>query len=328
MHPDKGGNAEDFRTLNSFEEQIGDLNQISQNFFTKLIDSNLLLIKSLAYKASTICKVIDTGLDTARVIYFPTFDNAKKLALDSGYLCSTYVGFNFYSSIMGGGEALYSLFQGDYYKSLNILGSTMGYMVLPTLISETGIPYLDVGYAVGMSIYSSYYTIVNVYSFYQEYNNADALLKSMAAYKELATALSSSVLQHLYDFRSLRKEYDIKIYNIVLNKEEEAIKARLDEEGEFGQKLYQYVYGPLIQEKKNLSFKILKGELSEEEAASLETKHAKISFGDQSYEHCMQIKAISNSYEEHYYCHNHKKTVLDHLMVVLNTQEINLIEHL
>ncbi len=55
VHPDKGGNDEDFRTVNDFQKQLGDKEQMYQNLLTKLIPD----IQALIHKSNIGFKTID-----------------------------------------------------------------------------------------------------------------------------------------------------------------------------------------------------------------------------------------------------------------------------
>ena len=56
-------------------------------------------------------------------MYEPTFQNAKKVVINSAYLYSMYQGINGVSVVIGGPEALYQTYSGEYmqgYRQLNL----------------------------------------------------------------------------------------------------------------------------------------------------------------------------------------------------------------
>jgi len=186
-----------------------------------------------------------------------------------------------------------------------------------------------------MVAYTAYSAITNSYSFYLERNNdAESTYKSAIAYKDLMQTFSASPLQKLYDFATIAKLYEILINNAVLELEKTAIKTKLEAQGVFGQKLYKYIHEPTLEEKYDLSNKILQGRITKEEAETLKAQHISINLGAQSYEHCREIKdtfndrIISNDENDivHYYCYNEGKEMLDH--IVIGNTNIQVIEHL
>jgi len=240
VHPDKGGNDEDFRTVNAFQEQVGDKEQMYKNLLPKLIP----YIQALIYKSSIGFKSLDITVDIARLIYEPTFANVKKVALDSAYLYGMYQGINGVSVAIGGSEAIYQVYHREYTQALNTIATTIGYMALPSLLAYTAIPYLGIAYAIGMATYTGYSAITNGYSFYLERSgDVESILRSTMAYKGLAKTLSESPLQQIYDFASTARGYEVELNNIALVAEKKALKSKLvEEKGEFGQKLYDHIW--------------------------------------------------------------------------------------
>ncbi len=139
------------------------------------------------------------------------------------------------------------------------------------------------------------------------------------AYKNLYEALSNSPLQHTYDFASNTKQYEVKANSIKLEIEKTQIKQQLEAKGEFGNKLYDYIYAPTLEEKYSLLNKVIGGELTEEQAAALKAKHVSMTIGEQHYEHCIEVKndVIIVTAEE-YYCYNENQQILDHVLVGSN----------
>ena len=330
VHPDKGGNDKDFRTINAFQEQVGNKEQMYQNLLPKLIPD----IQALIYKTTIGFKSLDTTVDIARLIYEPTFQNVKKVALDSAYLYSMYQGINGVSAMISGSEAIYQTYYGEYTQAFQTATTTIGYMALPSLLAYTAIPCLSLVYGIGIATYTGYSAIINAYSFYLEKtSNIESILRSTTAYRDLTQTLSESPLQQLYDFTSTVRGYESQLNNIALAAEKKALKSKVvEEKGEFDQKLYDYVYEPSLEEKYSLLNQVLQGVITKDETETLKAKHIKISSGEQSYEHCMEIKdAVNNNTSisknkvhiaensngsiEHYYCYNNEQRVFDHILI-------------
>ncbi|MCT4635303.1 MAG: tetratricopeptide repeat protein [Rickettsiales bacterium] len=330
LHPDKGGNPQDFIFVKGLQEKLSQEIDINQ----KLADK-AQAVQPMLYKAGIVFKGLDTAVDTARLIYEPTIENVKKLAFDTSYLYGMYHGVNGYSSIVSATDILYKAYQGEYTQALKQLTTTASYMALPIIIESTG-PYLSFTYGAGITLYSGYIAITNLYSFYQEYGSVKFELKSTTAYKDITKVVSSSPLQQIYDFAVTSKQYQIKINNINLDLEKTAIKTQLEAKGDFGKKLYEYVYSPILDVKYDLLNKIILGELTEEQFESLRAKHIKITIDNQAYDHCIEINSIkefsyagnSATNRESYYCYNEEQQILDHILVGKNLEYVEIIERI
>jgi hypothetical protein len=297
----------------------------------------------LIHKSNIGFKVLDTVIDSGRLIYEPTFQSAKKVAFDSTYLYSIYSGVNSFSIVITGSEAIYQAYQGEYTHAFKTVSTTIAYMALPSLLAYTAIPYLGFAYGISMAIYTGYSAITNAYSFYLERSSdTESELRSTMAYRDLTQALSEFPLQQLYNFTTIAQGYELELNNIALTREKEVLKSKLvEEKGEFGQKLYDYIYEPLLEEKYTLLNQVLQGIITQKEAEALKAKHITITLENQSYEHCMEIKDIINNNDnsssinssasknmetsinsgkdtenrEHYYCYNYEQKLLDHIMI-------------
>ncbi len=354
VHPDKGGEAEDFHTVNAFEELVGDKDQMYQNLLPKLLPN----IQTVIHKSNVWFKVLDMAVDSGRLIYEPTLANTKKVALDSTYLSSMYHGVNGYSSIISAVDVLQLAYQEEYLQAIQQAVTTTAYMALPSLLAYTAIPHLGIAYGIGMATYTTYTAITNSYSFYLERtSDPESILRSTMAYRDLAQTLSTSPLQQLYDFASATKGYELQLNNIALVAEQEALKAKLvEEKGEFAQKLYDYIYRPALEEKYSLLNQVLQGSVTAEETENLKAKHITIISNDQSYDHCLEIKDVAHNDEnnsgtksgtnsnsksgsnknskastadehsnvniEHYYCYNDEKKLLDYVLIGDNHFEV------
>lgn len=328
LHPDKGGKAQDFIFVKELQEKLDSDLDINQ-----LLADKIPAIHSIVYKAGIGFKILDTIVDAARLIYEPTTSHIKKVALDSGYLYSMYFGVNGYSLGVSATDILYQTYHGEYLQAFKQSATSISYMVLPSIIEYLGVSYLSFAYKAGMMIYTGYSSITNTYSFYQEYSSVEFYLRSATAYKDLMEVLANSPLQQIYDFASFSKEYAVKVNKINLNIEKTSIKAQLEIKGEFGHKIYDYIYAPSIEEKYDLLNKVIEGSLTKEQAESLKTKHIRITLEDPAYEYCMEIKDIevisdSNTNEEHYYCYNDAQQILGHVVIEESRGYFEVIERL
>ncbi len=334
LHPDKGGSKEDFIAAQNLQKKFRDSLDVKG-----LIDDKIKAIQPIIHKATIEFKFLDSVVDSARLYYEPTTNNAKKVLLDSTYLYSIYQGVNGYSSVISALDISYQFYQGEYASAVTQGTTTISYMVAPYAISYIGIPYLGFAYGTAMAIYTGYGAVSNLYSFYQEYGSIEVSLRSATAYKDLTQMLSYSSLQYVYDFASATKEYEVQINNIKLVLEKAAIKTQLEAQGEFGKKLYDYIYGPLLEEKYALLNQALQGIITEDEIETLKAKHITITSDEQIYEHCMEIRNIeaninsssqsnrdngesSNADVEHYYCYNDKHKMLGHVLIGDNHFEV------
>jgi len=332
LHTDKGGSKEDFIVAQNLREKFYDPLDVKN-----LINDKIKAIQPIIHKVSMGFKMLDTVVDSVRFMHEPTVAHAKAVAFDSSYIYSMYYGVTSYSSIISTVDVLQLAYQEKYIQALKQAATTIGYMALPSLLAYTAIPHLGLAYGIGMATYTAYSAITNSYSFYLERtSDTESILRSTIAYRDLAKTLSTSSLQQLYDFASTTKGYDDELNNIALAAEKEALKAKLvQEKGEFGQKLYEYIYEPILEEKYVLLNKVLQGSITEEEAEALKAKHIRVKSDNASYEHCMEIRDIGNgksinnvesNIAEHYYCYSDEKEVLDH--IVVGSNNIQIIEHL
>jgi len=142
VHPDKGGNSEDFLTVNVFQKQVGDKDQMYQSLLPKLLQT----IQIMTYKANIGFKMLDTIVDSGRLVYEPTIQNAKKVILDSVYLYSMSSGVNGLVGAIIGSETLYQTYLGDYAQAFKTTVITIAYMALPKLLTYTAVPHLGLKY--------------------------------------------------------------------------------------------------------------------------------------------------------------------------------------
>jgi uncharacterized protein YehS (DUF1456 family) len=304
LHPDKNlGNDDcndDFIFVTNLREKLNKSLDIQG-----LIDEKIQSIQPMIYKANMGFKVIDIALDVARLLYIPTIDNVQKTLIDFAHIYSMYTGINGYSVLIAGYDVIYKFYEGEYTQALSQATTSISYALLPTMMASFGIPHIGFTYSVGLAIYGGVNTIANIQLLYNEFNQKDFKLNSNIAYQNLVEALSTTFLQNFYDFIQKAKEC-----------EKTAFKVKLEEKGEFGQKLYEYIYAPVLEEKYVLLNLVVNGELTEEQAKSLKAKHVKISLESQIYQHCTEIRNVENDRDaEQYYCYNEEQQILDHIAI-------------
>ncbi|MCT4635268.1 MAG: NACHT domain-containing protein [Rickettsiales bacterium] len=303
LHPDKGGKTEDFAFVKDLQEKFTkDLD------IDKLLNDKIQEVQPLTYKTTIGFKIIDTAVDTARLLYEPTLDNTKKLALDTTYIYSLYSGVNGYSIYINAVDIFYKSYHGEYVQAAQQAASTAFYMALPSMLEFTEVPYIGFAYGASMAVYNGYIAITNAYSFYLDYNSKKSELKSAIAYRDITKTLSIWPLQQFYDFAKVSKEYEIKINNINLEQEKLQTQQQLKKEkGEFGQKLYEHIYSRVIDEKYDLQ--------NNKNSERFKTKHIKV----MEYDHCVEVVEFKEEELEHYYCYNKEQEMLDHIIIIGNT---------
>jgi len=266
------------------------------------IDKMIQKIQPFVYEAVIGLRVLNSAVDSMRLVNEPTIENIKKALFDIAYLYGLYHhGVNSYYIAMSAAEALHQLCQGEHYQALKQVATTGFYMSVQYVIN---IPYVGFLYIGAITAYTGYAVIVNSYSLYQEYMSEESELKSAAAYRHVFKLMSESLLQHIYDFDDSVRSYESRINNLMASFEKTLVKTPLEEKNEFDHKLYEYI---LLQE-----------ELSKMEAEGLKAKRFKIDLGEQNYGDCVEAKNITSSAmgEEHYYCYNEEKEILTHISIV------------
>jgi hypothetical protein len=309
IHPDKGGDAEDFKIIQEFKESRGPQENLDDNLFTKAFEKFLPSMHQFISKATIGIKVFDTVIDGARLSYEPNITHAKAVALDTTYLYSMYTGVNGYSSSINLIDVSYKLYNGEYMGAIQQAAVIAAYMALPSVIAATGIPYVGLVYSSAMLGYTGYSAASNSYSFYQEFGSNDFYIKSYTAYKDVAKTLSDSLLQDFYDFKPLTKIYELNLKKLELNTQVLELKKEMQEDGsEFAQKLYKYIIEPQVERKYDLFNKVIQGIITEEQMEGLVLKVLEeIVVGTQSYNNCVEFE------EQNYYCFNNK--FVDHVIM-------------
>ena len=180
LHPDKGGNDQDFIFAKELHEKLnGGLN------IKAIIDEKLQSIQPIIHKATIGFKALDTVANTIRLINEPNLANAMKIAFDFSYLYGINSGVNGFSLVISGADSVHQCYKGEYEQAIKHIATTFGYMSLPTMMAFTGIPHIGFAYGAMITAYTGYYAINNAYSLYLEYGTIKWQLKSAMAYEEL-----------------------------------------------------------------------------------------------------------------------------------------------
>jgi hypothetical protein len=258
--------------------------------WAKWVQDKLHQVNVMVHKTAMGFKGLDLAVDSARLLHKPGLENAKSVALDASYLYSMYSGVNGYSALVSGAEVVYQVHLGEYHKAFNTGAATLNAMALPYILAMCNKPYLGFAYGIWVAASTAYSAVLNAYSFALELSENDANLKSTVAHKELVEWLAASPLQGVYDFEARATEYKLQINELLFE------KATVKAQGEFGQKVFDYIYLPTLTENYSLST---------------------ITSGSMVYDFCREAKAPQGieSGLEHYYCYSVERQVLDHVVI-------------
>jgi hypothetical protein len=276
------------------------------------------IIGSFPYMASINGKILDAGIGVARLVREPTAAQLEKVASDFGYLYCIIAGSISHCVALGMAHITYRLSLGKYRKALEVTVDMFNAMALPYILLRETRPYLSFSYGMLVALSAVYDAISNVHSFFLEMINIDdTTLKSCSAYKGLVESLATSPLRSLYDFQDGINGYDLQINDILFKKEKLAIEARLQDQGEFGQKLFDNIYLPALTARYDILNNAITGTITEKAEASKFKPLARLD-GLRSYDQCIETKVVLPSEEgaERYYCYNVERQVIDHIAVV------------
>jgi Tfp pilus assembly protein PilF len=133
--------------------------------WAKWVQDKIIQVNSVVYKTTLGFKGLDLMVDSARLVYEPEIDNAKKVVYDVSHLYGMAVGVNGYSTLVSGAEVAYQLHLGEYQKACEVAISTASAMALPAVLAVLNRPYLGFIYGVWMAASTAYNAIENAYSF-------------------------------------------------------------------------------------------------------------------------------------------------------------------
>jgi tetratricopeptide (TPR) repeat protein len=286
--------------------------------WAKMLRDKLRKTNAVLHKTTMGFNALDVVVDSARLAHQPTALGFKKVVLDYAHLRGMYEGVNTYSLVISGAEAVYQVGMGEYHKAFDVVAGTLNAMALPFILARVDRPYLGFAYGAWMVVNTAYHAVINAYSFVLEITGEDAQLKSKVAYKDLTEWLSASPLQALHGFDVDAQNYALQINDILFKKEKATIEAQLKEQGEFGQKVFNYIALPSLLEKYSLLNDVARGMLTQEEADSLKSQPVAMSDGALHYDHCMESRHLTGAEEDtkHYYCYSLERQILEHVAVI------------
>ncbi len=330
LHPDKGGNAQDFMLAKDLRDKFeGDIN------IKSLVDGQMQTWLPKLYKVATSFKVVDTAMDSVRLYQIPTFEYAKQVTLDSLHVYSMYSGFTKVSIAANILSTSYIYYEHGLYPALQQGIFSTAFMFLPAMITGKS-PYLGFLYTATMAGYNGYHTINNAYSLFQEHFGSDYInrsaqeLKSYTAYLDGAKWLAETT--NIKFFTEKAHEYAVKISTLKTNIEKQSTEVQLKTKygEEFGNKLFKCIYEPYIEEKHNLEAQAGIGQLSQQEEENF-LALSLVSIPNAGYEICRFDDSQNNKsfYGEGavYYCHSEEAQTLDIVLVAQNG-EIEVIDQL
>ena len=291
LHPDKGGDAQDFMLAKDLRDKFeGDIN------IKSLIDDRIQTWLPKLSKVATSFKVVDTAIDGIRLYQIPTFEHAKQVTLDSLYTYSMYSGFTKISIAANIFSTSYTYHEQGLYSALEQGLFSTAFMLLPTMVAGKS-PYLGFLYTAAMVGYNGYHTVNNAYSLFQENFGSDDInwsaqeLKSYTAYLNVAKWLAEST--NINFFTKKAHEYAVRISALqgsITPEEAEALKVKHITITSSNQS-YEHCI-----EIRNIGDNI----------ANSSNSHSK-SKGS--------ADDNSNTNTEHYYCYNDEKKILDHILI-------------
>ncbi len=303
-----------FSILTMNRDKLITIKDVADTRAKQIIDCSKSFIKQSAIAA----KATDGVVDLAEAIYEPNVENFKALLADLTDLHMIYYGANPYNVLIASGSAAYSAYQGEYKQAgeetLTILTALLLTRMMGT--ADVSYPGTSLGLLSSLGLIAMYGD--NLYTRVMEYMSDVGHLKSRTAYKDVFKFLSNSPVKYLYDFSSLAIKYEIDVNNFKLSKELEHAKLRLDSREEFGQKLYEHIFAPVIQAQYDLLNKVAKGELTQEVADILMPKHLVIALEGRAYDHC-----VTKDSDNVYYCYNDNLKVIDKVVIGENTIDVD-----
>ena len=300
-HPDKRGTISDFIAI----KDLRDKNEaLCANAFHRLANYLQPKLRSTTF----VLKAVDFGFDAARAYNQPTSVNIKAVVIDALHMWSMYSGFGIFSVGASLVSAGYAYYEDGLLPALYSLSTSAAYMVLPGIALAGVSPCLTLAYTAFMAMFTGYHAVTNVYFFFYSRE-----VHSYVAYKDFSKWLAEK--PGFQAFESKTKEYELKINDIQAEIEHHATETNLlSEQGEFGAKIYQHIYAPVITAKHDLQQSVIEG-LIPQEAADQTLNTQLVSIKDTSYNLC------SSETDQDYYC-SHKEQEIHHVKIVGSTLQV------
>jgi hypothetical protein len=155
----------------------------------KWVQDKLQQVNAGIYKTTLGFKGLDLAVDSARLVYDPELDNAKKVALDAAQLYGMTKGVNGYSALVSGAEVAYQLHLGEYQKAGDVAVGAIGSMALPVILAHANRPYLGFVYGLFVAASTAYNAMENAYSFALELLEGPKLMAGLDSESDSATVV-------------------------------------------------------------------------------------------------------------------------------------------
>jgi hypothetical protein len=147
------------------------LNSLALKFNQFMMYQSIQYINAALHKTSLASKALDLGVDSGRLLFDPSLNNAKKVALDSAHLYGMMQGINGLTTVVSGAEAAYKAYQGEYQEAFNIITVSGVATALP-YVAYTGRVEVKLLCLLGITGYTAYHSVTNALSFAQELYSA------------------------------------------------------------------------------------------------------------------------------------------------------------
>ena len=242
LHPDKGGNSEDFQLVNGMIEDLKgsstfSLMKAAYSKVSEKVEKSLGITEStkqtiakvgdFASKATTVLKAGELVIDSVRMISTPTLENAEKVVLDSAHLYSSIKGMNYFSvgvtaySATRAGIATASLYwESGEYGSAALYGTIAAgdvvvksamYIAVPMVLAYAN-PVLGTGYTIYIAGYTGYHVYSSASLLYNDLTHEGQNIKEniqyLSRWSNIDYALSWTPLQLFHDFADSSKFYE------------------------------------------------------------------------------------------------------------------------
>jgi hypothetical protein len=164
LHPDKSGDAEAFKLLNEMRNRY---NHHDAEYIVQDVGLTIQ-IQRFCYQASFVFKALDMGVDVVRAYYKPTMHNIADVAIGASHLFSMTTGVTKYSTAASIVSVGYTFYEGGVYDGIQSAAISLVFMVVPSVLVLTGVPYIATAYTVVLTACTGYNLASNAISLYNE----------------------------------------------------------------------------------------------------------------------------------------------------------------
>lgn len=185
LHPDRGGSKTDFQFYNNFRDKF--LNQEIGSVVQEVQQH----VHYLSHQFSVAFKILDVGVDCLRTYYKPTGPNIMDTAIGGAHLFSMTTGIAKASVVTSVLSVGYAYHENGIYEAAKSAIASAAFMAVPYAIVFTGVPYVGLGYTLGITAYTGVNLMNNVWLLYQELNSEEAQTESIQTYQEIYQLISN-----------------------------------------------------------------------------------------------------------------------------------------